>query len=364
MKLRRALGVTAGLLLLLTGGAVAWSVRALDTPMGRGGEQVFEIPDGQPLARVVRRLEGARLIPRVPVLGTRPLMLWARLNGIDREVKAGEYDLSPQMTPREILEKLRTGGGKTYAITVPEGWSSYEIAARLQELGITGEDAFLGRVHSQETARALGVEADSLEGYLYPETYRFPRDASPDDVVRRMVEQFQAALKDEDRAALEASGRSLHEVVTLASIVEKETGVPDERSLIAAVFLNRLGRRMRLQSDPTVIYGIRRTVGDFDGNLRKADLLTDTPYNTYRRGGIPPGPIASVGIEAIRAVLAPEPVKFLYFVSRNDGTHHFSNTLREHNNAVNRYQRPGERNGPRAAERAAEPSSRFSAVAP
>ena len=347
-----ALAVAAGLLLLVGGGALAYAVRSLDTPAGRGPVQVFEIPDGQPLARVVRRLESAGLIPEVPVIGTRGLMVWARMNGIDRAVKAGEYDLSPAMSPREILEKLRTGGGKTYAITVPEGWSSYEIASRLERLGITRADAFLASVHSPEAARARGIEADSLEGYLYPETYRFARETPADEVVKRMVDQFESSLSDEDRAQLEASGRSLHEVVTLASIVEKETGAADERSRIAAVFLNRLGRRMRLQSDPTVIYGIRRSMGRFDGNLRRADLMTDTPYNTYRRGGIPPGPIASVGIQAIRAVLAPEQVKYLYFVSRNDGTHHFSNTLREHNNAVNRYQRPGER------------PSRFSAIAP
>jgi UPF0755 protein len=351
-SLWRWLAAAAAVVLLVAGGALAWGVRSLDTPVGRGPEQVFEIPDGQPLARIVGRLETAGLIPEVPLLGTRPLMLWARLNGLDRAVQAGEYDLSPQMTPREILEKLRNGGGKTYAITVPEGWSSYEIAARLEEAGITGADAFLEHVHSREAALARGIEAESLEGYLYPETYRFARETSPDDVAKRMVAQFEVSWTDEDRQRLEASGRTLHEVVTLASIVEKETGAAEERPRIAAVFLNRLARRMRLQSDPTVIYGIRRTVGAFDGNLRRSDLMTDTPYNTYRRGGIPPGPIASMGIAAIRAVLDPEKVKYLYFVSRNDGTHQFSNTLREHNNAVNRYQRPGER------------PSRFSAIAP
>ena len=156
-----------------------------------------------------------------------------------------------------------------------------------------------------------------------------------------MVEEFRSRWTQQDQERLQESGFNMHEVITLASIVEKESGVPEERRTIAAVFRNRLKRRMRLQSDPTVIYGILVTRHEFDGNIRRSDLRTDTPYNTYTRGGIPPGPIASASIESIRAVLNPEDVPYLYFVSRNNGTHQFSKTLEEHNRAVRRYQKRG-----------------------
>jgi UPF0755 protein len=197
-----------------------------------------------------------------------------------------------------------------------------------------------------EFTRSLGIEAETLEGYLYPETYRFRRETPADEVLRAFVGEFNRRLTEETRAQIAASGMTLHEVVTLASIVEKETAVAAERPLIAAVFRNRLEKRMRLQSDPTVIYGIVRTRGHFDGNLRRRDLKRDTPYNTYTRGGFPPGPIANPTIASIDAVLAPADTPYLYFVSRNDGTHVFSNTLKEHTNAVNRYQRGGRRSTP------------------
>jgi UPF0755 protein len=242
------------------------------------------------------------------------------------------------MTPVAILDKLVSGAVKTYAVTLPEGLRLDEIAERLEAAGIVEAQAFLEQARDPELVRELGIEAKTLEGYLYPETYRFPRDAPPRDVVRGMVAQFESRwdVTDEDLASM---GLSLHEVVTLGSIVEKETGAPDERPLIAAVFRNRLRRQMRLQSDPTVIYGILETRGHFDGNIRRRDLEQDTPYNTYTRSGLPPGPIASVSMESLRAVVEPADVPYLYFVSRNDGTHHFSSTLAEHARAVDRYQR-------------------------
>ena len=301
--------------------------------------RVFTVMDGEPLARVAERLERAGLLPDRPLFGPRVWALYARAQGLDRSVKSGEYDLSPAMTPVEILAKLTSGEVKTYAVTFPEGLNVGEIAQRLEQAQIAPRDALVKAALSPELARSLGVPADSLEGYLYPETYRFRRGTPAESVLRGMVEQFFARFSAQDRAKLEASGMTLHQVVTLASIVEKETGVAEERPLIAAVFRNRLQKRMRLQSDPTVIYGMVRARGSFDGNLRKVDLQTDTPYNTYTRGGLPPGPIASVSLDSLRAVLAPAAARYLYFVSRNDGTHHFSNTLEEHANAVRKYQR-------------------------
>ncbi len=325
-------------------GLALWITQGLVVPARVAGEsRPFSVADGEPLIRVVQRLDGAGLLPERVFFGPRVVVLFAQFQGVDREIKAGEYDLAPTMTPVEILEKLRTGEVKTYPVTIPEGLHLKEVAERVAAAGIVEQEEFLEAARSPELARELGIEADDLEGYLFPETYRFRKDTPGEQVVRRMVEEFKASFTPDDRARIEAAAMSLHQIVTLASIVEKETGDPDERPMIAAVFLNRLQKRMRLQTDPTVIYGILRTRGSFDGNLRRVDLRTDTPYNTYTRGGLPPGPIASVGMDSIRAVLEPADVDYLYFVSRNDGTHYFSSTLRQHNNAVNRYQKGGRR---------------------
>jgi UPF0755 protein len=301
--------------------------------------RVFEVRSGESLHALCRRLRDAGILEDHVILGPRLLVWYARLLGVDRAVKSGEYDLSPSLAPAEILEKLVEGAVKTYPVTLPEGLRLDEIAAELEAAGIVDSDALLAVARDPELARTLGVEAPTLEGYLYPETYRFPRGADPRELVETMVRQFRAAWTEEDEQHLADSELTLHEVVTLASIVEKETGRGEERPLIAAVFRNRLRRGMRLQTDPTVIYGRIVVHGEFDGNLRRRDLEEDTPYNTYTRSGLPPGPIASAGIESIRAVLAPADVPHLYFVSRNDGTHVFSRTLEEHNGAVNRYQR-------------------------
>jgi UPF0755 protein len=185
-----------------------------------------------------------------------------------------------------------------------------------------------------ETAKAYGFSGPGLEGYLFPDTYHLSRGMTPRAVIDVMVKRFFAVMGPFSEA-IRQSGMSLEQVVTLASIVEKETGAPEERPLIAGVFLKRLKNNMRLESDPTVIYGI----DPFDGNLKKEDLRTHTPYNTYLIKGLPPGPISSPGLEAIKAVLFPAQTDFLYFVSKNDGTHHFSKTFSEHRKAVRKYQK-------------------------
>jgi UPF0755 protein len=330
--------VLAGL--IAVAGATALAYSGLHSAAAVAGtSRVFTVKDGEPLARVAERLERAGLLEENPLFGPRAWVWYARARGLDRSVKSGEYDLAPTMTPVEILAKLTTGEVKTYAVTFPEGLHVGEIAERLAQAQIAPRDELVKAALSPELARSLGIEADTLEGYLYPETYRFRRGTPAEAVLRTMVEHFFERMTEDERAKLAASGMTLHQVVTLASIVEKETGVAEERPLIAAVFRNRLQKRMRLQSDPTVIYGMVRARGRFDGNLRKVDLQTDTPYNTYTRGGLPPGPIASVSMDSIRAVLDPADARYLYFVSRNDGTHYFSNTLEEHANAVRKYQR-------------------------
>jgi UPF0755 protein len=361
-------GAAAVVALALLGvGAVVWIVRGLDVPARPGGaDRSFTVKPGEALSVVARRLERASLLPDRFGFGPRVLVAYARLNGLDRQVKTGEYLLSPALTPREILAKLCSGEVQTYAVTLPEGLNVWEVAQRVEKAGIVPADAFLELALSPEFAGKLGIKGDSLEGYLYPETYRFERGSSPEAVLRAMVDAFNAGFTEADRARLESSGRSLHEVVTLASIVEKETGAADERSRVAAVFVNRLKRGMRLQTDPTIIYGLMlRQGGAFSGNIRKVDLEADGEYNTYTRAGLPPGPIASVSMDSVRAVLEPADVSFLYFVSRNDGTHQFSTSLDEHNKAVDTYQRRRRAAPVPARPRAPQPGeeSSFSATA-
>jgi len=292
---------------------------------------VFEIPRGASLSAVAERLEAAGL-----VRSALAAKLYARSRALENRIQVGEYELSPDLSLPQILDILVSGRVKTYPVTLPEGIRASEIADRLAAAGLADRDAFLAVTRDPALAHALGIPQDGLEGYLYPDTYHLPRHLPPEQIARAMVEQFDRVYGEQIEPLAAASGLSRAEIVTLASIVEKETGVAEERPLIAAVFLNRLERGMRLETDPSVIYGI----ADFDGNLRKRDLLDDTnPYNTYRIAGLPPGPIASPGVDALRAVVAPSDTDYLYFVSQNDGTHYFSETYREHTNAVNRFQK-------------------------
>ena len=341
--MKRAALVIAALALAVTiTGAVLGAVaaRGLARPVDpEGAARLFVVEPGEPLGRVAARLGQDGLVHPNGLSGPRSLVLWARLQGVDRTVKSGEYELSPAQSPLGILRAIILGQVKTWPVTLPDGLTIEEVAERLAAAGIAERDALVELARDREFVRRQGIEAESLEGYLFPETYQFRRGTDPDAVLARMLQEFHAAWQPEDRANLAASGLSLHQLVTLASIVEKETGAAHERPRIAAVFHNRLERGMRLQSDPTVIYGVLRSRGEFDGNLRRRDLEADTPYNTYTRAGLPPGPISSASMASIRAILTPEDVPYLYFVSRNDGTHHFSTTLREHVNAVNRYQK-------------------------
>jgi UPF0755 protein len=222
-------------------------------------------------------------------------------------------------------------------LTIPEGRSLDEIAALVAAEGIDLE-GFLEAARDPAPVRDLDPAASDLEGYLFPDTYDVPQSPeAPRALVRRMAQRFREVVSPELPRIAE-KGLTVREVVTLASIVELETARAAERPRIAAVFLNRLERRMPLQTDPSIIYALKRT-GRWDGDIRKRDFDIDSPYNTYRRAGLPPGPLGSPGREAILAVLEPAATRDLYFVSRNDGTHEFSETLVEHNRAVDRYQR-------------------------
>ncbi|MDW7772572.1 MAG: endolytic transglycosylase MltG [Desulfobulbaceae bacterium] len=250
-------------------------------------------------------------------------------------LRAGEYLVPPGQTPLQILRLLEQGNVIRHRVTIPEGKSVRQIAAILENGKWVDASRFLALTRDPDFIKKFGFNLESMEGYLFPDTYTLTRGSvSEEDLIAMMVDRFSDIWKKAEKDL--PAGLTRHQVITLASIVEKETGTDAERPLIARVFLNRLERKMRLQSDPTVIYGI----DDFDGNLTRADLQHPTLYNTYSIKGLPPGPICNPGADSILAVLHPADVPYLYFVSKNDGTHQFSTNLREHNQAVRKYQVP------------------------
>ncbi len=259
----------------------------------------------------------------------------AKITGSINEVKAGEYELSPSMLPKEVLNKLVNGQVIQHMVTIPEGYNIYQIADTLDREGLVRKEKLLAKAFDKEFISSLGFEGPGLEGFLFPDTYAFWRDMEAEDVLRKMAYRFKKIYSQKFEERAKKQGLSMRKVITLASIIEKETGNPGEMALISAVFHNRLRRGMPLQADPTVIYGMR----DFKGNLTKKDLQTFTPYNTYTIKGLPPGPIACPGERAIEAALSPAKGKHLYFVSKNDGSHCFSCNLSAHRRAVDIYQK-------------------------
>jgi UPF0755 protein len=291
---------------------------------------IFDVRPGTSLGQVARDLESRGLIRNAVAF-----KLLARYRKLDGALQVGEYELSAALAPGEILTRIAEGRVIAYEVVIPEGLTASRIALRLEVAGLSNAAEFLAFALDPASAGSLGVEGATLEGYLFPETYRLPRGLGVREIAEVLVGQFFEVWREIEPQALRQK-LSMLEVVTLASIVEKETAAPHERPLIAAVFRNRLKRGMRLETDPTVIYGI----SDFDGNLRRRDLENaENPYNTYQIAGLPPGPIANPGADALRAAVNPAESDYLFFVSRNDGTHAFSKTFSEHARAVNQYQR-------------------------
>jgi len=322
------------LLLLVIAGSFA--VRyAIDFFLERPGPPVvapirIDVAAGEPFRVTARKLEDAGLVPNALVL-----TLWARLRGIDRQIQHGAYQFTEALPPIALVEKMKSGEAMVIRVTLPEGGTAHDLAIALEH-GSLGESArFLSLAHSPEFAHTLGIPAAGLEGYLFPDTYFFSPLDNPEKILGAFVARFQKVFTPEMAAEANLAGFTVHEIVTLASVIEKETAREDERPLVAAVFRNRLRLHMPLQADPTVIYGIE----NFNGNLTRKDLETPTPYNTYTEGGLPPGPIANPGRQSLLAALRPADTSYLYFVSREDGSHEFSSTLADHNRAVNRYQR-------------------------
>lgn len=263
--------------------------------------------------------------------------IFARLLNVGASLKAGEYEFARGLSPRQVLAKMSRGDILYHMVTVPEGSRVDQIGVIFGQAIHLDQTRFAQLCEDRKFVASLGLAGDSLEGYLFPDTYRVRRGQSSPAIIRMMVQRFQREA-DELRALYPLPGPlvSRQEWVTLASIVEKETGRADERARVAAVFLNRLRRRMPLQADPTVVYGLAK----FGQDLSRRDLKAKSPYNTYRYYGLPPGPIASPGRAALLAVLQPAITKELYFVAKPDGSHQFSRTLAQHNKAVRRYRRP------------------------
>jgi UPF0755 protein len=259
------------------------------------------------------------------------------LTGTQRELKAGEYRFTTPASAKDVARKLARGDVFLRPITFPEGLSLKEMASIYQSRGLGTSAAFLAAARNTSAVKALDPAARDLEGYLFPDTYNVPRKMSADALVHKMAQAFLRVYGETVQKEVEARGGNLREVVTLASIVEKEAAQPDERPIIAAVYQNRLRIGMGLQCDPTVIYALEKA-GRYTGNLTKADLKLDSPYNTYKYAGLPPGPIASPGRASLEAAARPASVDYLYFVSRNDGSHVFATTLAEHNRNVKQWQ--------------------------
>ena len=263
------------------------------------------------------------------------IALWR--SGRDRLLQAGEYRFTELASALDVIDVLARGQVHLRTVTFPEGltrWEMAEVFGR-SEFGVA--DEFLAASERVDLVEDLDPDATDLEGYLFPETYALPRGATADDLVEAMLAQFRRTFDDALLAQAAEQEMTVRQVVTLASLIQRETGQDDERPVVSAVYRNRLDRRMPLQCDPTVIYALQ-VDGLYDGNLTRENLRYDSPYNTYVYPGLPPGPIAAPGAADLRAALAPADVSYVYFVSRNDGSHVFADTLREHNRNVREYQ--------------------------
>jgi UPF0755 protein len=330
----------ASILVLLVGtvaviAAGAWFVRDLERPYKAydGAEQFVDIPPGSSQTAIARRLKDAGV---VRTESTFRAAVWMR--GAGRRLQAGEYRFDRPMSAAEIVDKIRSGDVFLQTITFREGLTIRQMSELYQSRGLGRASDFVAAARNAAPIRALDPQATDLEGYLFPDTYSLPRATTAAQLVERMVAAFQKVLTLDLREQAAVRGLSLRELVTLASLVEKETARPEERPVVSAVYHNRLKIRMALYCDPTVIYALERA-GRYTGDLTREDLQFDSPYNTYRYAGLPPGPIAAPGRASLEAAANPADASYLYFVSRNDGSHVFANTLDEHNRNVNEYQK-------------------------
>jgi UPF0755 protein len=298
-------------------------------PAGDGKTvRIVDFAKGSSLRKLADELEKGRVLD-----SSRTFVLFARLRGVTEKVQAGTYQFTDAMSPSEILRMLLNGEIYEKRFAVPEGYSIYQIAELLEGKELFGKEVFLKECRNRVLLKENGIAGQSVEGYLYPSTYNLANIPDPEALVRVMIAQFNKVYNERFAPLERSSALTRDQIVTLASMVEKEAIVPAEKPLIASVFFNRLKKKMPLQSDPTAVYGVR----SFAGAVTRSDIRRSSPYNTYKIAGLPPGPIGNPGEGAIEAVFNPARTGYYYFVAKNDGTHHFSATLDEHNKAVNLY---------------------------
>ena len=340
--MKRVALLLLAVLLLGAAGAAVWISRRVSAPYaGFSGERFVEIPPGESTIGIGRRLVAAGVIRdeltfRLAVRGHRPV----------KSLRGGAYRSTAPAARATVIDRLARGDVYLVSLTFPEGMTAEEMSKLFAQAGFGAPEEFVAATRDPSAIAHIDPEADTLEGYLFPDTYHLPRKTDAAALVSRMVRRFDRVFDEKLRARAKTSGLTVRQLMSLAALVEKETARGDERPLVAAVYHNRVRTGMPMQADPTVIYALKRA-NRWDGNITKADLQFDSPFNTYRYPGLPPGPIASPGRAAIEAALAPAKVDYLYFVSRNDGSHAFASNLPEHNRNVRRWQVEYFRNGNR-----------------
>lgn len=324
--------------LLLGGAAIGWfgvvapELASLSVPGNRAAEDVLLVPAGANTKQV------AQLMQRHGMLHDARLFYWFARYKKFGAPKSGEYAIAPTASPLEVFDKLVRGEVITYEISFPEGLHYKEIAKRIDGSPLLSGEALLRLCEDRTFLTANKIDAENCEGYLFPDTYRFAKGRQPSEIVAAMIKRHHDLFDREIEPKRASTGLTKHQLVTLASIVEKETGAEEERPRIARVFLNRLKLHIPLATDPTVIYAVLKQKGSFDGNLKREHLVADIPYNTYKRAGLPPGPISNPGLKALHAVIEPTTGDDLFFVSRNDGHHIFCPTLACHEENVRKWQ--------------------------
>ncbi len=325
----------AAFILLVPALAAKWLLKELETPYysAPSQETFVDIPRGAGTKQITD------LLAKEGILHSRlPFIVYMRWRSLERRIQAGEYRFDKPATPIQIARRLIRGDAYSRSITIPEGLTAFETIDLLAKNGLGTADELEAAIHNVHWIRDMDPTAKNLEGYLFPETYRFGRKDDSEKIIRTILQEFRSRFARIRQQASKDSGLNIPEAVTLASMIEKEAKIPEEAPLIASVLLNRLKKGIPLACDATIIYALKIS-GTYNGNLRKADLSLESPYNSYRHRNLPPGPIANPGESSLTAALNPAHTDFLYYVSRNDGTHQFSKDYQSHLHAVNRYQK-------------------------
>lgn len=332
------LGFIGALTGLISGLVLLWFLIALYKPYQGywGSQQIISIPLGQTTSQIALNLQNQGII-RSSLL----FQWYVRLGYTSSSLKAGEYRFQNAVNLSEVATKIQKGLVNYYKVTVREEMTIREIIRQFDSEGFGAVKNYQRALQEISLIADLDPLANNLEGYLFPETYFVTRSMTESEIVATMVKEFRTVWTADRSQRAGEIGLTMREVITLASLIEKETSLPEERPLVSAVFQNRLRKNIKLACDPTVIYAVKQ-IKEYDGIINQSDLALDSPYNTYRYAGLPPGPIANPGLESIDAALHPADVNYLYFVSKNDGSHFFSSNYRNHHRAVQRYQRNGD----------------------